>query len=399
MKLYLEENKNAQGKRVALNDMMLTTEFSTTAGSKMLDGYKSLFEAEAATRLKNAGFELSGKANVGELSLGLLGESSYYGAVTDSNGNLSLAQNEIIKSGEVIGVVGLDANGSFLRGAALSNQVAIKPTYGTVSRYGTISVACSGEAVCVGAKSVDDAQSLLFAIVGHDDKDGTSLCEEKCSLLGADASVKSISRVAVARSLVSSADEATGAKIAAAVEALKKNGIEVEEVDDSLLLSARAAWNALMCAELCNNVSKYDGVKYGYRTKNYTNIDELYTNSRTEAFGELLKTAILFGSEALSTENYMPVYDKSMRIRRLICERFAEIFESFGAVLMPVCSKTAYTEQDVKENKYISFDEALYIAPAYISGLPAVVAGGVQLVGSAFSDKAIAELAKMVEEG
>lgn len=399
MKLYLDENKNAAARKVVLNDMMLTTELSTTAGSKMLEGYKSLFEAEAATKLKAAGFEIAGKANVGELSLGLLGETSYFGAVTDDKENLALAANEIVKTTDAVGAVGLDANGSFLRGAALSNQVAIKPTYGTVSRFGTVSVACSGEAVCVSAKSVADAQSLLCAIVGHDDKDGTSLSESECQRLCADAPYESIKKIAVAKSLALSADEATRARLHAVVDALKAKGIEVEPIDDSVLALARPAWNALMCAELCNNVSKYDGVKYGYRTKNYTNIDELYTNSRTEAFGELLKTAILFGSEALSTENYMPVYDKSLRVRRVVCERFAEIFKDYGAVLMPVCSKTAYTEKDVADNKYISFDEASYIAPAYISGLPAVVVGGVLLVGAAFSENALLELAKIAEEG
>ena len=278
-------------------------------------------------------------------------------------------------------------------------MISIKPTYGTVSRFGTVSVACSGETVCVSAKSVADAQSLLCAIVGHDDKDGTSLSDSECQRLCADAPCESIKKIAVAKSLALSADEATRAKIHAVVDALKAKGIEVEPIDDSVLIAAKTAWNALMCAELCNNVSKYDGVKYGYRTKNYTNIDELYTNSRTEAFGELLKTAILFGSEALSTENYMPVYDKSLRVRRVICERFAEIFKDYGAVLMPVCSKTAYTEKDVADNKYISFDEASYIAPAYISGLPAVVVGGVLLVGAAFSENALLELAKIAEEG
>ena len=112
-----------------------------------------------------------------------------------------------------------------------------------------------------------------------------------------------------------------------------------------------------------------------------------------------MKTAILFGSESLSTENYMPVYDKSLRVRRVICEKFAEIFAEFDAVLMPVASKTVYTMADVEANKYISFDEALYTAPASISGLPAVVVGGVQFVGPAFSENALAELAKMVEEG
>lgn len=398
MNLYLSEKKEALGAAVVLDDTILTTEFPTTAGSKMLEGYNSLFDAEVVEKLKKGGFAIIGKANIGELSLGLLGETSYFGTVTDENGNLSRASSEILKSGEAEAAVGLDANGSVLRSAAVSGQVCIKPTYGTVSRFGTVSVACSGETVCVSSLTVDGARNVLDCIVGHDDKDGTSLSEDKCALLKKGAEFNSIKKVAIAASLVNSCDAAVKAKIDAVVEILEKNGICVEAVDDSLLLCAKTAWNVLMSAELCNNVSRYDGIKYGYRSKNYTNIDELYTNSRTEAFGELLKMTVLFGSESLSTENYMPVYDKSLRIRRLICEKFAEIFESFGAILMPVCSKAFYTETDVKENKYISFDEATYTAPVFISGLPAVVVGGVQLVGSAFSENALCELAKMIEK-
>ena len=399
MNLYLSQTSEKKDKSVVLDDMILTTDLPTTAGSRMLEGYKSLFEAEVVTKLKDAGYSIAGKANVGELSLGLLGETSYFGEVTDKDGNLSLACSEILKSGEVSAAIGLDASGAMRRSSALSDQVCIKPTYGTVSRFGTVSVACSGEAVCVAATNVADAKAVLDSIIGHDAKDGTSLSDEKCMRLRSDASFESAKKVAIAKSIVASADDATKAKIDAIVEILKKNGIIVEEIDDSVLLAAKAAWNVLMCAELCNNVSKYDGIKYGYRTKNYTNIDELYTNSRTEAFGELLKTAILFGSESLSTENYMPVYDKSLRIRRVICEKFAEIFAEFDAVIMPVCSKTSYTMADVEVNKYISFDEALYTAPASISGLPCVVVGGVQLVGPAFSENALLELAKFVEEG
>lgn len=397
--MFLSQNSEAVGKSVVLDDMILTTELPTTAGSKMLDGYKSLFEAEVVTRLKAAGYSIAGKANVGEMSLGLLGETSCFGEVVDANGNLSLAISEILKANGATVALGLDANGAMRRSCALASQICVKPTYGTVSRFGTVSVACSGEAVCVAANNVEQAQCALDVIVGHDKKDGTSLCEADCARLRSEAEFESIKKVAVAKSLVASADADTRAKIDAVIEALRNKGIEIEEIDDSILLAAKTAWNILMCAELCNNVSKYDGIKYGYRTKNYTNIDELYTNSRTEAFGELLKTAILFGSEALSTENYMPVYDKSLRIRRVICERFAELFAEFGAVLMPACSKTAYTPADVKDNKYISFDEALYVAPASISGLPAVVALGVQLVGPAFSENALLELVKLAQEG
>ena len=133
MKLYLSQNNTHSARSVVLDDMILTTELPTTAGSKMLDGYKSLFEAEVVTKLKNANFDIAGKANVGEMSLGLLGESSYFGAVTDKNGNLSLASSEILAQGDVMAAVGLDAGGAIMRSAALSGQVCIKPTYATVS--------------------------------------------------------------------------------------------------------------------------------------------------------------------------------------------------------------------------------------------------------------------------
>ena len=258
-------------------------------------------------------------------------------------------------------------------------------------------MACSGEAVCVTARNVADAQSVLNSIIGHDDKDGTSLSEEKCAQLKADAEFAPAKKVALAKSLIASADDNVKAVVAEAKDKLLGAGIEVVEIDDSLLLTAKNAWNILMSAELCNNVSRYDGVKYGYRTKNYTTIDELYTNSRTEAFGDLLKTAILFGSETLSTDNYMKMYDKGLRIRRVLVEKFGEIFGEYDAVLMPASAKTAYTKADTEANKYIAYDENLYTAPASITGLPVVVAGGVQLVGKAFSENMLLDLATKLE--
>ena len=168
------------------------------------------------------------------------------------------------------------------------------------------------------------------------------------------------------------------------------NGIEIVEIDAGVIATANVAWNILMCAELCNNVSRYDGIKYGYRTKNYKTLDELYTNSRTEAFGALLKSAILYGSDALSTKNYMAKYDKAMRVRRVIVEAFTKIFGEFDAALLPATSKNAYTGADS------AFEENKYTAPASITGLPAVVAAGVQLMGPAFSDGALLDLAALL---
>lgn len=398
MRVYITENEKASGRKVALDELMLTADMPTSAGSRMLDGYKSLFGADVIDRLAGAGFSISGKVNTGEFGIDVLGETSYYGACVNEDGTLASAAALCLKASDLTGVVGLDVTGTIRRAAALSGLVSVKPTYGTVSRYGTIPVACSGETVSVIAKSVADCHQVLDAIAGHDDKDGTSLPEEKCALVKSDAAFTPVKRIALAKSIIASADAATIAKIDAFKAFLAKNGIETVEIDDSVLAAAKTAWNILMNSELCNNVSRYEGVKFGYRTKNYKDIDELYTNSRTESFGELLKVAILAGSENLSTDNYMKVYDKALRIRRVVCEKFAEIFEGFDAVLMPACGRTSYTEEDIKKNLFISFDENLYTAPASISGLPAVVTGGVQLVGRAFSENSLLAVAALYEK-
>ena len=175
---------------------------------------------------------------------------------------------------------------------------------------------------------------------------------------------------------------------------LSAQGIEIVEIDGEELLLAKSAWNILMSAELCNNVSKYDGVKYGYRTPNYETIDQLYTNSRTEAFGYLTKSVVLFGSETLSEDNYFKVYDKSQRIRRVISEYLTATFSQFDAILAPVASKNAYTAEEAVANPYMAYEESLYIAPAMITGLPVVVTNGVQLVGPAFSESSLLALAE-----
>ncbi len=398
MNIFLNKTENTGAKAVALDDLFLTKDMPTTGGSKMLDGYMSLFDADIIERLNAAGYAVAGKANIGEFSIDLLGETSNYGACENADGTLAYASSEILNSGTAAAVINLDINGTPRRAAAVSGKVFVKPTYGTVSRYGTIAVACSGETVGVMANNAADAEKVLSAIAGHDDKDGTSLSETQCAQIKSGAEFKKVQKIAVAKSIVESADDAVKAKIAHFKEVMSAQGVEFVEIDDTILTLAKTSWNVMMCAELCNNVSRFDGVKYGYRTKNYKTIEELYTNSRTEAFGELLKTAILFGSETLSTENYFKVYDKSQRIRRVICEKFAEIFAECDAVLMPACSKLSYTMDDVKADKYIAFDEALYTAPASVTGLPAVVVGGVQLIGKAFNDLALLDAAAAYEK-
>ncbi|MBR5295739.1 MAG: hypothetical protein IKU24_04015, partial [Clostridia bacterium] len=282
MDLFMKKsdcNKNA----VVVDDMFLTKDMPTTAGSKMLEGYMSLFSAEAIERLAKSGYEIAGKASVGEFALDLLGETCFKGAC-EKEGALVDAAAEIVKNGDAKAALVFDVNGAPRRGAAQSDLVNIKPTYGTVSRFGTVSVACSGESVGVTAKCAEDCKEILEAISGHDDKDGTSLPENICEK---SKKAEKIVKIAVLDTLCKKANSEVNEKIDAAISLLNKNGVESEKINSDLISASSIAWNVLMSAEACNNVSRYDGVKYGYRTKNFTNIDELYTGSRTEAFGNL----------------------------------------------------------------------------------------------------------------
>ena len=390
MKIYTSKIDSASSKKIVADDMILTASMPTAAGSKMLDGYMSLFDAEAISKLTNAGYGLCGKADVGEFAIDLAGETSYNGACTEG-GILKNATAEIVKSGEVCAAITLDVNGSPRRAAAQSGLVCVKPTYGTVSRFGTVPVACSGETVDVMATTADSCRAILDIISGHDDKDGTSLAND---VIARKSKAEQVKRIAVITSMNKGINTDVDTAMAKTVASLTALGIEVCEIESNVIAASHTAWNILMCAELCNNVSRYDGVKYGYRAANFSGIDELYTNSRTEAFGELLKTAILFGSETLSTENYMKVYDKALRIRRVVAEEFNKIFESFDAVIMPAVSTLEYTEELISADKHIAFEENFYTAPASISGLPAVAFSGVQLVGKAFSENSLLDVAK-----
>ena len=363
-------------KKIYLDDMILTKALPTTAGSKMLGGYMSLFDATVAEKLTAAGYEIAGKLPVGEMAIDLGGETCYAENATDAAANA-------LKNDTVTGVIAFDVNGAPRREAARNGLVYVKPTYGTVSRFGTVAIACSGEAVGAMAKTAAACRELLATMAGKDERDGTMHADELCKK-AANGCEKPVKKVAV---LAMGTD---GAALEEAKAALAANGVEVVEAEDGVIAAANSAWNILMCAELCNNVSRFDGIKYGYRSKNYKTLDELYTNSRTEAFGPLLKTAILYGSDALSTKNYMAKYDKALRVRRVIAEAFTALFGDCDAVLMPACSKTAYTATDSP------FVENKYTAPASITGLPAVVAAGVQLMGPAFSDGALLDLAALL---
>lgn len=377
---------------VAVEDTLLVKDVPATAGSRILEGFKPLFTAEAVTRLTDRGYTVKGKTNVGEFGLDLVGEFSYYAPQTE---NLRGATAELVAEGDVEIALGVDMNGAPRRAAALAGVGFLKPTYGTVSRYGVISCAASGEQVGVYAKTADKVAQAMSIIAGHDQKDGTSLPAETYTYT-ADAAVSG-KRVCVVRELLEKADADVKANLQAVADALRAQGVTVEEISLDVFDTANTAWQILMCAETCNNVSRYDGVKYGHRAKTYKNIDELYVNSRTEGFNFLTKATVLYGSDVLSKNRYQDCYDKSLRVRRVVAERMQALFEQYDAVLTPACSKTAYAPYDIHEAFGKVFAEGVFTAVANLIGIPAYVSGGVQLLGKAFDESVLLSLAHSVE--
>ncbi len=377
---------------VAVDDTLLVKDVVTTAGSRILDGFKPLFSAEAVTRLEAKGYTVAGKTNVGEFGLDLVGEFSYY-APQDSK--LAGSAASLVADGEVEAALGVDMNGSTRRSAALAGVDFLKPTYGTVSRYGVISCAASGEQVGVYAKDAEKVAEIMGVIAGHDDKDGTSLRNDSYDYGVTDVKGK---KVALNKFLLDKADEESRAKVLAFAESLRANGVKVTEVNCEMPEIANTAWQILMCAETCNNVSRYDGVKYGHRAKEYRNIDELYVNSRTEGFNFLTKAVILYGSDVLSKNRYKDCFDKSLRVRRVVAEGVAKTFKEFDAVLTPVCSKSSYEAYDIKDAFGKVFAESVFTAVPNLIGVPALVTNGVQLIGNHFQESTLLSLAHSVEK-
>lgn len=370
-----EQNRN----RIIVDDMFLTVDAPTTAGSKMLEGYQSPIGATAIAKAQTAGYVLAMKTPVGEFGIDLLGETAVSGARVRDGILKNLTAEMLWWENDAAGAFCLDVNGYPRRAAAQMGLVCLKPTYGVVSREGVVSVAASGEAVDILAKTTEDCRALFDAVKEQNQTECTP-----------------ITRVAILTSVDTDMNSEIKKKIDLAISHFEKSGIAATYIENGTFCAAGAAWNILLCAELCKNTARYDGIRYGHRAENFSNLDELYTNSRTEGLGELVKAAILYGSETLSPKNYQRVYQKALRVRRVIANEFAKLFQNFDAVLLPTCSQMVYTEGQIKANKYLAFEENRYTAPATLAGLPAVVAGGVQLIGKADSEHALLDVASIL---
>ena len=390
MKYYAEYLSDAG--TIAVDDTLLVKGAQAAAGSRILEGFKPLFSAEAVDRLEAEGYVISGKTHVGEFGLDLVGEFSYYG---EKEEDLKGAAAQLIAEGTVEAALGVDMNGATRRAAAISGVDFLKPTYGTVSRHGVISCAASGEQVGVYAAKAEGIAKIMNVIAGHDPKDGTSINKEYS--FAADEAVAG-KKVCIIKELVEKADDEVKAKIAAYAEALKQAGVEVEEVSFALCDAANTTWQILMTAETCNNVSRYDGVKYGHRAEGYKNIDELYVKTRTEGFNFLTKSVVLYGSDALSKNRYDDCYGKGLKVRRVVADKFAELMAKYDAALMPATSKMSYSAYDISEAFETVFKESVFTSIANLIGVPALVSGGVQLMGKQFDENVLLSIAGALEK-
>ena len=371
---------------IAVDDTLLVKDYLTTAGSKILSNFKPLFSAECVLRLEKSGYAIAGKTNVGEFGLGFLGESSFYGTCV-KDGKVVGAGASLVAEGKVKGCLSVDLNGTPRRASAISNVKLIKPTYGVVPRYGVVACACSGETVSVLAKDTDTLVELLSKIAGYDSKDGTSINKEYD--FSCNASVK---KVAVIKELINSSLDKT-------IDKLKANGVVVDEISLKEIEEIATAWQILMSAETCNNISRYDGVKYGFRTENYSNIDDLYVKTRTEGFSFLTKATLIYGSNALSKSKYLDCYDKSLKIRALAQEIAKNIFADYDLILTPTYSGKEYKVEDLGNDSFeISLLESKYTAFASITGLPALVTDGVQFIGNYFAENTLFSVSKILEK-
>ena len=385
MSFYVNEiNKNGN---LAVDDNILVKDTKATAGSKMLENFVPLFSAEVVEKALKAGYAVKGKTNVGEFGLDVIGETSYFEGET-------AAAAKAVMAGDVEAALNVDLNGTPRRAAAITGATFVKPTYGTVSRYGVVACACSGEQVGVTAKTAKKAKEVLTAIAGHDSKDGTSLPTEKYDY-AVDFNALSGKKIALVKELYDAASDDVKVKIDAYKADLEKNGATVEVVSFEIIEEVATAWAILMSAETTNNLSRFDGVKYGHRTAQYKNIDDLYVGSRTEAFGYLAKATIIYGSDVLSKGRYDDCYDKALRVRRVAVEKLKELFAKFDVVLTPACSSL---ELGYKTDAFLKvLDESKFTCLASITGMPAVVTNGVQLIGDHMADGKLLKIAEIME--
>ena len=394
------------GVPVAIKDNMCTKDLLTTCSSKILYNFVPTFSAEAVINLENAGAVILGKTNMDEFAMGSTTETSAYGVTRNPwdpehvPGGSSGGSCAAVAAEECFFALGSDTGGSIRQPSSFCGVTGIKPTYGTVSRYGLIAYGSSLDQIGPIARDVTDCATILEAISSYDKKDSTSIPREDMDFTSALVDDVKGRQIGIPRDYLGEGlDEEVKDAILKAAKVLEDKGAIVEEFDLGLVKYAIPAYYVIASAEASSNLSRFDGVKYGLRAKEYEGLHEMYKKSRSEGFGEEVKRRIMLGSFVLSSGYYDAYYLKALRTKALIKKEFDKAFEKYDVILGPAAPSTAPKLGESLSDPLKMYLGDIYTISVNLAGLPGMTvpcgkdsAGlpiGLQLIGDCFQEKKI----------
>ena len=398
---------------MALKDNLCTRGIPTTCASKMLENFIPPYDAHVAERLGDC--VLLGKLNMDEFAMGSSTENSHF-KITRNPANPSYVPGgssggsaAAVAAGEAAFALGSDTGGSIRQPAAFCGVVGMKPTYGLVSRYGLVAFASSLDQVGPLTRTVQDSSLVLSAIAGHDARDSTRLrtpCGDFGEKIGRE--VRGM-KIALPEEFFSEGlEEEVRERVLMAARALERLGAEIVQVSMPSLKNALPAYYVLSSAEASSNLARFDGIKYGYRAREFEGIDELYARSRSQGFGPEVKRRIMLGSFVLSAGYYDAYYKKAQAVRTLIRREFEHVLERCDIILSPVAPTTAYRIGEKRGDPLQMYLGDIYTVPVNIAGLPALslpygvgknaLPIGVQLIGRALGEAEIYQVAYALEQ-
>ncbi|MFO7612435.1 MAG: Asp-tRNA(Asn)/Glu-tRNA(Gln) amidotransferase subunit GatA [Clostridia bacterium] len=403
------------GVPAAVKDNMCTEGIATTCASRMLEDFIPPYTATAVEKIKAEGAVLLGKLNLDEFAMGSSTGNSYFGQTRNPwdedrvPGGSSGGSAAAVASGQAIYALGSDTGGSIRQPAAFCGVVGLKPTYGTVSRYGLVAFASSLDQIGPLTKTVEDSAIVLNAISGRDHRDSTSL-ESGISdyTEGIDGGIKGMRIGVPSQYLSDGVSSDVRKKLGDAIKAYEKLGAVCEETSLELADYAIAAYYIISSAEASSNLARYDGIKYGYRSPGYTDLTDLYNKTRSEGFGPEVKRRIMLGTYVLSSGYYDAYYKKALRVRTLIKNEFDTLFKKYDLILGPTAPTTAFRIGEKEGNPLEMYMGDVFTVSVNIAGLPAIsipcgldgngLPVGMQLIGKAFGEKTILKTAKAYED-
>lgn len=394
------------GVPVAIKDNMCTKGLLTTCSSKILENYVPTYTASAVQNLTDAGCVIIGKTNMDEFAMGSTTETSYYGVTRNPHnpdhvpGGSSGGSAAAVALNECFFALGSDTGGSIRQPSAFCGITGMKPTYGTVSRYGLIAYGSSLDQIGPMTKNVTDCAAVLETIASYDKKDSTSMKREEYDFTSALVrDVKGL-RIGLPKDYFGDGlDSEVKAAIFKAAETFKRMGAIVEEFDLGLVQYAIPAYYIIASAEASSNLERFDGVKYGYRTKEYGDLHSMYKKTRSEGFGSEVKRRIMLGSFVLSSGYYDANYLKALKTKALIKQEFDKAFEKYDIILAPAAPTTAPLLGSSLQDPIKMYLSDIYTISANLAGIPglSIPCGkdkmglpiGMQLLGGCFQEKTL----------